>query len=477
MSPLYEMYTTEKIVKIYDAALEILETVGMELTHPGALEMLSGAGARVEPAEKRVYFPRDMVEKCLSSAPEEFICSGRTDAFDYRAGLHVDARIRTASGAIDRFDLYRDTTARLTCADIAEQAHISDALSNVGCVGSLTPSDAPNETYDIYSLRALIENTRKNIWVLTSSSRNLSYQLKMLEAVFGSKEAMQQGRNQGAGIFCVISPLTITDDEIERAMLYADYGLPVKVPITTLMGGNAPYTMAGILAQATAEFMGCTTILQTIKPGMPVWYYALFQSLDMATGGVQYTSAELQALFAAVAQVSRHCKIPVTTTCTTSSSCQAQQTIFNLTQGTLFNTLLGVGEQGGSGLDGNNAYSPHSLILQNEIMDYTKRILRGCDISDATLGVEAIGRVARGKKEYVSAPHTLKHLRTEERFRSKLFNYVGAKQWFDNPTTLMQRTDAYLEKLKNTHEVPPLDAHVLKEIDDIVKAADKALIQ
>ncbi len=474
--PFYEMYTTEEIEKIYDAALEVLKKTGMGVTHPGALEMLSGAGARVDSEKKRVYFPREMVEKCLAMAPEEFTCSGRTPDFDYKAGLNVDARIRTAAGAIDYFDLLRDTTARLTCADIAEQAHISDALTNVGCVGSLTPSDAPNATYDIYSLRACIENTRKNLWVLTSSSKNLAYQLKMLEAVFGDKKTMQEGRNQGSGIFCVISPLTIPDDEIERAMLFADYGLPVKVPITTLMGGNAPYTMAGVLAQATAEFMGCTAILQTIKPGMPVWYYALFQSLDMATGCVQYTSAELQALFAAVAQLSRYCKIPPTTTCTTSSSCQAQQTIFNLTQGTLFNTMLGVGEQGGSSLDGNIAYSPHSLILQNEIMDYTKRILRGCEINDATLGVDAICQASMGTKEYISAPHTIKHLRTEDRFRSKLFNYIGPKLWFDNPTTLMQRTDEYLKKLKASHEVPPLEDHVLKEIDDIVKAADKALI-
>jgi len=477
MPPFYEMYAHEEMLKVYDAALEVLDKAGMEMTHPGAIEMVSGAGARVDTAKKRVYFPRDMVEKALALAPEEFTCSGRTEAFDYQAGLHVEAKIRTASGAIDRFDLYRNTTARLTCADIAEQAHISDALGNVGCVGSLTPSDAPLETYDIHALRALVENTRKNIWVLTSSSVNLQYQLKMLGAVSGSKKAMQQGRNQGAGIFCVISPLTITDDEIERAMLLGEYGLPVKVPITTLMGGNAPYTMAGILAQATAEFMGCTTILQTIKPGMPVWYYALFQSLDMATGQIQYTSAELQALFAAVAQISRHCKTPIITTCTSSSSCQAQQTIFNLTQGTLFNTLLGVGEQGGSALDGHNAYSPHALILQNEIMDYTKRMLRGCDINDATLGVDAIAQVALGKKEYISAPHTMKHLRTEERFRSKLFNYIGAKQWFEDPTTLMQRTDAYLEKIKTCHEVPPLDDHVLREIADIVKAADKALIK
>lgn len=475
MRPFYEIYTREDIQKVYDAALDILETAGMELTHAGVVEMLAGEGARVDSRQKRVYFPRELVEKCLALAPSGFTCSGRTKDFDYEAGLHVDARIRSASGAINRFDLHRNTSRRLTCADIAEQAHIADALPNVGCVGSLTPSDTPNETYDIHSLRALVENTRKNIWVLTSSSKNLVYQLKMLEAVFGDKQAMRQGRNQGAGIFCVISPLTVTDDEIERAFLYADYGLPVKVPITTLMGGNAPYTMAGILAQATAEFMGCTAILQTIKPGMPVWYYALFQSLDMMTGGVQYTSAELQALFAAVAQLARRCGIPPTTTCTTSTSCQSQQTVFNLTQGTLFNTILGVAEQGGSGLDGNNAYSPHALILQDEIMSYTKRILRTCEISDATLGVDAIADVSTGKKEYVSSPHTMKHLRTEERFRSKVFNYLSAQLWAENPTTLMQRTDEYLEKLKAGHEVPPLDDHVLKEIANIVTAADKAL--
>jgi trimethylamine--corrinoid protein Co-methyltransferase len=200
------MYTQEEIIKIYDAAIEILGKTGMNLTHKKALDMLAGSGARVDPAKKRVYFPRDMVEKCLVLAPSEFTCSGRTEEFDYKAGLYVDAKIRTASGAIDRFDLYRDTTARLTCADIAEQAQIGDALLNVGCVASLTPSDAPNETYDIYSLRALLQNTRKNVWVLTSSSKNLSYQLKMLEAVFGDKETMRQGRNQGAGIFSMIPP-------------------------------------------------------------------------------------------------------------------------------------------------------------------------------------------------------------------------------------------------------------------------------
>ena len=471
----FEMFPEEDVKKVYNAALEILDKVGMELTHKRGQEMLAGNGARVDAAKKRVYFPPEMVKKCLALAPSEFTCSGRTPEYDYQAGFNVPAKIRTPSGAIDRFDLYRGTTARLTCADIAEQAHISDALSNVGCVGSLTPCDTPTKTYDIYSLKACIENTRKNIWVLTSSSKNLAYQMKILEAVFGDKETMRKGRNQGSGIFCVISPLTIPDDEIERAFIYADHGLPVKVPLTAMMGGNAPYTMAGILTQATAEFMGCTTILQTIQPGMPVWYYALFQSLDMATGGVQYTSSELQVLFAAVVQIAKYCKIPPTTTCCASCGVEPQQAIFDLTQGTMFNTLLGVCEQGGSGLDGNNAYCPHSLILQDEIISYTQRILHGFDISDATIGVDAVAQASSGKKEYLSSPHTLKHLKSEERFRSKTFSYLGSKLWFEKPTTLMQRTDAYLEKIKTKHEVPRLDDHVLKEIDRIVKAADKAL--
>lgn len=475
MRPYYEMYTCEEINRIYTAGLEILSSTGMAVSHPGMLEILDGEGARIDSARKRVCFPPEMVENCLAMAPPEFTCSGRTEAFDYRAGPGVAPVIRTASGAINRFDLLNVAARRLTRADVVEQGILADALEHVGCVGALTPSDVPKETYDIHSLRCLVENTRRNIWVLTSGSRNLAYQMKILEAVFGDKPAMRNGRNQGSGIFCVISPLTVTDDEIERAMIYADYGLPVKVPITTLMGGNAPYTMAGLLAQATAEFMGCTAILQLIKPGTPVWFYGLFQSLDMATGGVQYTSAELQALFAAVAQVARQCRVPPTTTCTTSSGYQPQQAIFNLCQGTLFNTLIGVGEQGGSGLDGGNAYCPHSLILQNEMLGYARRLLNGCEINAGTLGVDAVAEVAAGKKEYISAAHTLKHLRAEERFRSEIFTYASGPVWQENPTSMVQETETRYQKLIRDHRVPPLDETVLKEIDGIVRAADREL--
>ena len=120
------MYTNEEIIKIYDAPLKYLKRE--HGNNPSrALEMLSGAGARVDASQKRVFFPRDMVEKCLAMAPENSPAAvGRKNLTTRQT--QRGCPIRTASGAIDRFDLYRDTTARLTCADIAEQAQIQMPL-------------------------------------------------------------------------------------------------------------------------------------------------------------------------------------------------------------------------------------------------------------------------------------------------------------------------------------------------------------
>ena len=53
---------------IYEAALEIMGTIGQRVHHPEALELLRAAGAEViEP--DLVKIPRELVEKARSTAP------------------------------------------------------------------------------------------------------------------------------------------------------------------------------------------------------------------------------------------------------------------------------------------------------------------------------------------------------------------------------------------------------------------------
>ncbi len=53
---------------IYDAALEIVGTIGMRVHHPEALELLRAAGCTVTEPDL-VCIPRELVEKARATAP------------------------------------------------------------------------------------------------------------------------------------------------------------------------------------------------------------------------------------------------------------------------------------------------------------------------------------------------------------------------------------------------------------------------
>ena len=53
---------------IYEAALEIIGSIGMRVLHPEALELLRAAGCEVTEPDL-VKIPRELVEKARSTAP------------------------------------------------------------------------------------------------------------------------------------------------------------------------------------------------------------------------------------------------------------------------------------------------------------------------------------------------------------------------------------------------------------------------
>ena len=176
-------------------------------------------------------------------------------------------------------------------------------------VSTLSPQDIPIKTYDIETLKVFLENGRKHIWALTTSSENLKFQLEMMEVVSGSKEALTQ-RPICSGIVCLIEPLSFPKDEVERLILYSKYNLPVRVPLAPMVGGNAPYTLAGTLVQTNAEALGSLVLLQTLCPGIPTWYYVIMETMDMRNGSLQMFNPEVMLLYTAILQMARFYELP-----------------------------------------------------------------------------------------------------------------------------------------------------------------------
>ena len=76
----------EKIEKLHDASMWILENVGMAFMDAEALDLWEHAGARVDRTEERVWIDRGLVMELVAKAPSEFTWHARNPARNLTIG-------------------------------------------------------------------------------------------------------------------------------------------------------------------------------------------------------------------------------------------------------------------------------------------------------------------------------------------------------------------------------------------------------
>jgi trimethylamine--corrinoid protein Co-methyltransferase len=473
----YPILTNEELSQIHGASLEILEKTGLRLDHPVALEKLASAGARVEKSKQRVYISKDLAEQAIKKAPKSFTCAGRTEEFDFVVGKTGQGQMpcfRTLGGAINLYDPIINKARPIGIEDCGDMAQLMDGLSNLNILGALTPQDIQLETYDIETVKVMLERGRKHIWALTTDSKNLKYQLEMMTSIAGGRKELAK-RPVCSGIVCLIEPLYFPYDEIERLLLYGHYNLPVRVPLAPIIGANAPYTLAGTITQTNAEALGSLVLLQTLCPGIPTWYYALVQSMNMIKGYTEFLNPEVMLVQAALLQLARHYGVPAATSPGIGNNCQTHQIMFERGTSLIMAALAGINEAGGmGGMENGLIISPQAAVIDNEIIAYVKRLLEGLDINHETIAAEVIiGDDHRGK--YLEDRHTFNHLRKEARFKPSLFDWTPLMEWQKDPKTIIDRAEEKRAAIMNHHVVPPLEEKLTEELDRILKTAKKQL--
>ncbi len=473
----YDMLSLEDVQQIHDASLQVLQQTGLAVDHTGARQILADAGAAIEARGNRVFIPADLVESALAKAPKNFICAGRSAEYDMLVSSdqsHAPVA-RSVGGPLNCFDFSSHQSRQLTIHDCADLARMVDALPNLNICGGLSPQDIPQQTYDIETLKVLLEYGRKHIWALTTGSANLKYQLEMMEVVSGGKFELQQ-RPICSGIVCLIEPLRFPRDEIERLLLYGRYNLPVRVPLVPMVGANSPYTLAGTMVQTNAEALGSLTILQTLCPGIPTWYYVIMETMEMRKGSMQLFNPEVLLILNGLYQMARYYQLPAVASALIGSNCQPQQIMFERGTSLFLTALAGVSEIGGVGGVGNGMMiSPQLLAIDNEMIAFVKRFLEGFEISTDTLAVDVINRVGHSGK-FLEDIHTLTHLRKEIRFRPNLFDWRPFVEQGTDEKTIYQRAQETIEAIRKDHEVEPLEAEQQRELHTILSAAQRDLL-
>ena len=461
-----------EMARVHQASLSILEDTGMQIDHPQARSILHDAGAKVDQNYNLVKFPAELVESCIKKIPQSICLAGRDNQYDMLLSYDSPFVVRCGTGLTAIMDYHTNAYRNATTEDQKNLATLVDAMDHIDMAAPLTVHGVPSKTADLHATLILLQSQRKHFMNLTMGSKNMRYQIEMQLAIRGSRESVEK-RPLFHPIACLISPLHIPEDDIEIMMIAGQYGLPVKIPVMPMCGASAPVTLAGTLALGNAEVLGAFTVLQTLCPGNPTLYYLVPSLMDLRTGGNVYAAPENVLLYAAIVQLARSLyKVPADTTGLFTDGILLEQSAYQKGSNLQAATLSGANIVSGAGtVDGGMAFSPQQLAIDNDIIAFTRRLLSGFDIDDQSLAIDCVRRVGP-KGNFLEDNHTLENFRNNALYNPSVFCYQNYSTWRTEAKQLVEKAHDKVRHILGSHEVPPLDKHLAKELKKIVKAAD-----
>ena len=476
-TPTLRVLARDDLERIHHTALRILDEVGMLIELPAALDILEGAGARVDRATSRVTFPPDLVEASRARIPKRYAYHGRTPEFDFVSEIGGDIFGRPAGGCPDYVDVATGEHRRARIADWREFCTLVDALPNIGALGNQTTGDVPAKTSDVHSMRVMLEAQRKCAVHGASSVEGLRYQIELMLAVRGSREALAE-RPLVHNMVSPINPLYHDADNAAQILLSVEYGLPLDIAVMSIVGITSPATLAGSLAQTLAEELGTITLIQAAKPGHPVAFFVDPVVGNMRSGEAMTGAPESALLIGAICQLGTELfGVPTEAIGFDTDGFSSAQQMFQKAQNLAFQVLSGGTVVVGAGcVESIMALSPIQLVLDDEFIAIARRWLRGIPVNEETLAFDAVRRVGpRG--DYLSDDHTIRALHAGELIDLRLAERESRRPVWElrGKRTLESRAADRARELLATHRVPPLPDEVLREVATIMSAADRDL--
>ena len=113
------------------------------------------------------------------------------------------------------------------------------------------------------------------------------------------------------------------------------------------------------------------------------------------------------------------------------------------------------------------------LVIDNEIAKMVRVAIKGIEVNDETIALEAIKQVGPGGN-FLSAEHTLRHMK--EQSHSKLIDRKRRESWESSGSKdMVERAHEELLSILKNHKPEPLSAETLSSLRSIVENAEGEL--
>jgi len=466
-----------EVEDIHEKTLELLENVGCAFHHKEVLNILEEHGAYVDYEKQIARLPSYLVEEALRKAPHTYRIYDKTqkEYCKFGEGRFVS---RLTEGRAYVVDPFKKIQKKATLSDLKRGIMLGEALSNtIMNNANVTPQDVePPSIRDVYMWKYLFEYASKPVggaWTFEKDSA--IYILKMAEKVAGGKKELRSKPIIRWFMCECTSPLTYSKTALDVLLIYARAGLPIIFAPMVMAGGTGPITLVGDIMQQNAENLAGIVATELINPGTPVTYMSASSILDMKTTLFCYGSPEQALVTLASIQLARNYRLPNAVMANhTDALVPGPQAAFEKAIFNLSSILSGTDEFGGIGFLGEDGFSFEQAIIDDEIAGALLRIAAGFEISEETLAFDIIEKVGPGGN-FLTQKHTRDHFKSEQWFPS-LINRLRWEEWqAKGSKNIVEKAHERIDELIKKYEPNPLPKDIQKELDEIVKEAEKKL--
>ena len=468
---------------IHQAAVEVLDDVGMWIDSEEALHYLEDYGCKVDYDSRRVRFPPEVVQGAVSHMRAQHADPNRIPQrmsvrysqlyFSTRPyQIHADFSTNTGGFCVFIYDL--EGRRRLaTMEDVRACIRLADALDNIDFMGlPVAAQEVPSVLRPVVMAAELVRNTRKLGGVEVFDRLDVGLVTRIAEIAAGSPEALRRNPIL-VGYAEARSPLCIDRNMAEILIEYVKKGLPQSLDTMPSGGMTAPITPAGVLAMGMAETLGGLMLGYAVDRNAVMSVDICVSQADMRSGLYSYASFERMPLLAAATQmINEYYGCPSGTHGGKTDACYpGVQVGIEKVMSMLFPVLAGTVGIGTMGhLENAVTFSPQQLVIDNEIAGGVRHALRGFEVNAETLAVEVIKQVGPNGS-FMGHEHTLRHLR-EVVFPSRMFDRLNWDAAHSQRVRgIEEHAKRVADELMRAPAEPLLSAEQDRAIDEIVAEA------
>jgi trimethylamine--corrinoid protein Co-methyltransferase len=427
--PKLKMLTDEQIHDIHEYTIKLLETTGVRVDSPSAVEMLTKKVGRSNVEGRTVRIPRELVEWAIQVAPRRIQIYDRRGNPQFQIGGAED-RTRFGIGVTALFyqEPETDTPVEFQRKHMQDMVRVGNKLPHYDMVSTIgICREVPDYLTDLLGSLEHFANGIKPMVLLCSDEHKFDDVLNMIQHL--------HARDLGDKPFIIpyfnpVSPLVMNEGTVDKMKIAIERGLPVIVSNYSLSGATTPITPAGTIAVLLAELLAGLVIGQLYKEGAPMLLGMLPVYLDMKTL-LNFYDPQSILVSLACAEMMAHYGIPH---CGTSGSGTGWGMDLLAAETYWMNTLMMTLTKGGiapfvGDTLGSKAVSPLTFIYCHEIIDQALRFSSGFQLDSPSVGLDEIYAVGPGKG-FVSAPTTLKRYKNGY-YVSRIFPRWSMEKWLE----------------------------------------------